>query len=113
MDTITEVLIDAQLFFKEIEACNFSLRQEDLEFSKGVKNLDKINSTMEQIIIPSNNNIKFTKCTKEETLNNTKEILHNLYNGIYDSYIESLLPIFKLDNSLSLYDAAIAGDYDI
>lgn len=113
MDQITETIIDTQLFFKEIKACQFSLRQEDLEFSKGIKNLDKVNRIMSNATLPSDNTIQFCECSKQENFDYTKEIVHDLYNGKYDTYIESLLPIFKVDSSLQLYDVAIAGDYDI
>jgi len=113
MDQITEAIIDARLSFKEIEACQFSLKQEDLEFSKGVKNLDKITRIMANSTLPNDNTIQFCECSKQETFDYTKEILHDLYNGKHDTYIETLLPIFKVDNSLPLFEAAIAGDYDI
>lgn len=113
MDPIIETILDAKDFFKEIEECQFSLEQNELEFSKGVKNLDKINRIMVDSTLPSENTIQFYQCTKQETFNYAKTILHDLYNGIYDSYIENLLPIFKVNNSMRTFDAGIAGDYDI
>lgn len=113
MDQIREAILDAKDFFQEVETCHFSLRQEDLEFSKGVKNLDKINREVLNSNLPSTSQIEFKQCTKQGTLDYATSILHNLYNGMYDSYIETLLPIFRVDRSMVLYDAAIAGDYDI
>lgn len=106
-----EMLEDAQLFFKEIETCGFSLEQPSISFSKGLKNFQKTGSYIENLSFPINQ-IEFNTLSKSENFEITKEIIHELYDGLYDNKMDSLLSLMKLDSNSERFDGGVAGDYD-
>lgn len=109
---ILELLEDAKLFFKEVEECGFSLEQKSISFSKGLKNFQRLASYINHLSFPVDQ-IQFNSFSKLKNFEITKEIIHQLYDGLYDNEVDYLFSIMKLDSSLESFDGAIVRCYDI
>lgn len=113
MDELQMIIEDAILFFKEIEDCHFTLEQPSLKFSKDVRSLEKFGNFIMSLNFPTLDSIQFEQCSKQDTFDLTREIIHELYGGQFDDYANKLFSIMKVDSTLRQFDSGIAGDYDL
>lgn len=113
MDLIQEIQSDAILFFKEMEDCQYTLDQPSLEFSKGKRNLEKLNAQIRSCTFPNIDDIIFNTCTKQESIDYLKQILHDLYSGQYDHCIDSIIDLFRVNRKLEKYEGGICHNYNV
>lgn len=103
---------DGVLYFRELDDLGFLSNLSEIKYSKDAKLFNNFYSEISTLKMPNLDNIRFQKCTKEETLDLAREIASTLYNGKYDEKLKNMFSQFKVDPTLSRFDGAVRFSYN-
>ncbi len=103
---------EVQAYYEDIYRFKINNSFDELQFSKGKINYDRLCRRLAKIELPDPSLLPYQQITLEELISSVKEILNKLFDNAYKIDIEELLNKITLDPLPNPFDAALEENFN-
>lgn len=103
---------EVQSYYEDIYRFKINNSFDELQFSKGKINYDRLCRRLAKIELPDPSLLPYQSITLEELISSVKEILNKLFDNAYKIDIEELLNRIILDPLPNPFDATLEENYN-
>ena len=105
-------LPEVQAYYEDIYRFKINNEFEELKFSKGKINYDRLCKRLANITLPDPSSLPYQKITLPELIQYLKDLLNKLFNNAYTKEIDTLTSNIHLFNTSNPFDAALEENYN-